>query len=268
MAACSGGVRTAFGEAFLLTADASYIEPLRRQIANLYAMARTGNGRTLLPNKHGGNGWYAFQPIDHAEVQRDIYLWSMDPADLRHMAQDPWMAFLAGANPAYPETALRQAMEVIRRRVAGIRADQSTPDTRAADCPQRFSPLPVGALVNLTLGGNDPGTSGNILNARLRYFDPAARRAGLPDAVAALVERIAADQITLTLVNTDPVNARKVIVRMGAYGEHECTSVTSSKGKVETRGRDVTIELAAGAGERPTIGMKRYANQPTVALPW
>ena len=262
------GPRIAFGEAFLLTADASYIEPLRRQIANLYAAARTENGRTLLPNKHGDNGWYAFQPIDHADVQRDLYLWSMDPADLRHIAQDPWMAFLAGANPSYPETALRQAMEVIRRRVAGIRADQSTPDTRAADDPQRFSPLPVGALVNLMLGGNDPGTSGNIVHARVRYFDPVARRAGLPDAVAALVEKIAADQVTLTLVNTDPVNARKLIVRMGAYGEHECTSVTSPKGKVDARGRDVTVELAPGAGERLTIAMKRYANQPTVALPW
>lgn len=262
------GPRIAFGEAFLLTGDASFVEPLRRQIANLYAAAKTVNGRTLLPNKYGDNGWYGYQPIDHADVQRDIYLWSMDPADLRNIAKDPWIAFLSGANPAYPETALREAMEFIRRRVAGIRADPSTPDTRAADDPQRFSPLPAGVLVNLMLGGNDPGTSGNVLHSRVRYFDPVARRAGLPEGVGALVEKLGSDQVTLTLVNTDPVNARKLIVRMGAYGEHECASVTSSKGTTEARGRDITVELAAGAGGRLTIAMKRYVNPPTAALPW
>jgi hypothetical protein len=42
----------------LLTGDPGWIEPLRRQIANLHAVRRVENGRVLLPNKHGDDGWY------------------------------------------------------------------------------------------------------------------------------------------------------------------------------------------------------------------
>ena len=54
------GARTGFGEAFLLTGDASYTEPLRRQIANLYAARREQNGNVLLPQKYGDSGWYGY----------------------------------------------------------------------------------------------------------------------------------------------------------------------------------------------------------------
>jgi hypothetical protein len=54
------GCRIALGEAFLLTGDPSYIEPLRRQVANLYAVKKEENGRILLPNKHGDKGWSAW----------------------------------------------------------------------------------------------------------------------------------------------------------------------------------------------------------------
>ena len=51
--------------------------------------------------------------------------------------------------------------------------------------------------------------------SRFRYFDPENRRAGLPADVGALVEKMAADSATLTLVNTNPVEARIVIVQGG-----------------------------------------------------
>ena len=38
--------------------------------------------------------------------------------------------------------------------------------------------------------------------------------------MAALVEKLTADQATVTLVNVNPVDARTVIVQAGAYGEH------------------------------------------------
>ena len=74
--------------------------------------------------------------------------------------------------------------------------------------------------------------------------------------------------MTLTLVNTDPVNARKVIVQMGAYGEHQCESVTAGGKTVKVDAPRFTVELAPGAGDTLTIAMKRYVNQPAVALPW
>jgi hypothetical protein len=34
------------------------------------------------------------------------------------------------------------------------------------------------------------------------------------------------------------------------------------------RARDVTVRLAPGAGATLTLEMRRYANTPTVSLPW
>jgi hypothetical protein len=205
------GARIAFGNAFLLTHDPSFIEPLRRQIDNLYAAKKVENGRILLPNKHGDNGWYGYTRDQHFDVQRDIYLWTMQPSDSERIAQDPWIAYLAGKNPEYPVKAIEGEFERMRRRVKGLREDTSTGDTRGSDYPQRFNPVVTSALVNMTLGGNDPGTSGNILHSRVRYFDPERRRAGLPEDVAALVEKIGTDEIVLTLVNTSPVQPRTLV---------------------------------------------------------
>lgn len=262
------GPRLAFGEALMLTGDFGFAEPLRRQIANLYAARKVENGRILLPNKHGDQGWYGYTRDQHFDVQRDIYLWAMQPADLEHLGEDPWIGYLLGKNPSYPEKALRGDFERVRRQVARLRADPSTPDTRASDHPQQYNPVSAATLVNLTVGGNDPGSSGNILHSRVLYFDPVKRRTGLPEDVAALVEKILPEQTVLTLVNTNPVHARKVIVRMGAYGEHQCTSVSAGGRSVTVDAREFTVELAPGAGETLTIAVKRYANQPVLALPW
>ena len=101
-------------------------------------------------------------------------------------------------------------------RMASVRDDKTTPDTRLADDPLPFSPAVVTALVNLTTGGLYPGHLASPLHARVRYFDPATRRAGLPDGVAALVEKLSADATTLTLVNIDPLAPRTVVVQGGA----------------------------------------------------
>jgi hypothetical protein len=262
------GARTGLGEAFLLTGDASFVEPLRRQIANLYAARQEQNGRILLPQKHGDKGWYGFTPNQYFEVQRDIYLWSLDAADLKWMSNDPWLRFLDGKDSAYPMRALQSDFERLRRRVEAMRLDPATPDTRPSDGAQRYSPVETSTLVNLTLGGNDPGKDGNILHARLRYFDPDRRRAGLPEDVAALVEKIRPDSVTVTLVNTSPVHARDVVVQTGAYAEHQAASVEAAGRKVAVDGSHFTVRLAPGAGDTLTIAMKRYANPPTALFPW
>ncbi|MDB5456355.1 MAG: hypothetical protein JWP92_1940, partial [Caulobacter sp.] len=117
----------------------------------------------------------------------------------------------------------------------------------------------------------DPGGSGHgplALHAQVRHFDPAARRAGLPPDVAALVSKITPDSVTLTLVNTSPLQARTVTVQMGAYGEHQATTVTRGGKTMAVNAPDFDVRLAPGAGETLTIGVKRYAHQPTLAFPW
>ena len=262
------GPRIAFGSAFLLTGDDGYLEPLRRQMRNLYAVRRVENGRVLLPNKHGDQGWYGYIPNRHRDLERDLYLWSFRDADLEPIRDDPWLAFLAGRNAGYPGEALRAELGRVRAAVAGLRADASTPDTRASDDPQRFNPVATTALLNLTLGANDPGSIGNILHARVRYFDPVARRAGLAPDVAALVESLREREVVLTLVNTNPVHARRLIVQLGAYAEHHGESVTVGGRRMNLDGPHFEVRLAPGAGERLTITMRRYARRPTLAFPW
>ena len=51
------------------------------------------------------------------------------------------------------------------------------------------------------LGGLPPKHQGEVLHARVRYFDPVRRRPGLPEDVAALVESLTDDSTSLVLVN-------------------------------------------------------------------
>jgi hypothetical protein len=262
------GARTGLGTALLLTGDMGYAEPLRRQLDNLYAAKRVENGRVLLPQKYGEKGWYGYTGNQYLDVQRDLYLWSMDEADLRNLGGDGWMQFLRGRNAGYPMQALAGDFERLRRRVAGMRADASTPDTRPTDGAQRYAPVATETLVNLMLGANDPGSSGNILHTRLRYFDGVRRRAGLPEDVAALVTKVEKDSVTVTLVNTSPVHEREVIVQTGGFAEHAGVAVEMGGKRVPLEGTHFTARMAPGTGETLRIEMKRYANAPTAAAPW
>lgn len=264
------GVRIGLGNAFLLSHDATFLAPLRQQLDNLYAAKKEENGRILLPNKYGDNGWWAFLPNQHFDVQRDLWLFAMDsrqPPD-RLVAGDPWIAYLAGKNAAYPAEALRNGIADLRRRVQGFRNDTSSPDMRASDHAQRFTPVNTTALVNLMNGANDPGGSGNLLHARLRYFDPERRRAGLPQDVAALVDSLEDGAVTVTLVNLSQTQERDVIVQTGAYAEHTATEVTAGDRTYKVGGPSFTVRLANGAGTRLRITMRRYTNQPTLTFPW
>jgi len=120
----------------------------------------------------------------------------------------------------------------------------------------------------LTMGAIHHGNRTLVLHARLRYFDPTTRRPGLPEDVAALVEKLTADSTTVTLVNVNPVESRRVVVQGGAYGEHEFTTVTAGSAKSEVHGTKFTVELAPGCGAKLELGAKRYQHRPVLAFPW
>ena len=81
-------------------------------------------------------------------------------------------------------------------------------------------------MVQLMWGALVPGREGGLLNARLRYFDPDRKRAGVPEDVAALVSELSDTRTVVTLVNLNPSQPRTVIVQGGGYGEHQLISVT------------------------------------------
>ncbi len=256
------GPRIAFGIGVLLTGDRSFMEPLRRQIANLYEAKKTQGGRTLLPRKHGDSGFYGYTAGEYLDVQRDVYLFTADRSGLDGLARDPWIRYLEGDNSGYPLDALHADIEAVRRRLDGIREDSSIDYQRPSDYSQRFNPAVTDSLVQLMLGGNPPGRAGNVLHARLFYYDPVRSRPGLPDKVAALVDRLAPDSVRFRLVNLDPLNTRRVVVQAGAYGEHRFTEVRT--GTVESRvdGNRFEVLLAPGAGGVVEVGMHLFANRP------
>ena len=126
----------------------------------------------------------------------------------------------------------------------------------------------VKALANLTLGAANLYGSGDVLRSQVRYFDPERRRAGLAEDVAALVEKIEADGIVLTVVNTSTVNTRRLIVQTGAHGEHQAVSVASGGTTTPVDAPYLELRLAPGTGERLTVRMRRHVNDPTLAFPW
>jgi hypothetical protein len=302
------GPRIGFANAMLVSGDASFIDALRAQAKNMLDNRIKTAAGLQLPDKYGDQGWSnpTAGPY-HEALFSDIYLATLTGLDrdrldaaaapaARERRADPmwkyeyeagrfeggnevaWIDYLRGNDPGYPERAFGDAFAKIRWMAEGIRTDTSTPDTRLADSPHQIrlsekAPLGVfgavtGALVNLTLGGRHPHWSGGLLYSELRYFDPVRRRPGLPESVAALVTGISADTVTVTLVNLDQGESREVVVQTGAYGEHQCRTVSSAAGTEDVNHRFFRVELAPGAGGSLRIQRAKYVNQPVLAQPW
>jgi hypothetical protein len=257
-----------FGNAFLLSGDDRFLDVWRKQIDAVNAHARIEGGRTLYPHMYGDQGWYDYRPDRYNPGVLELYYWSMKDQDRKRVRDFDWLAFLEGRAPTYPDAALRRDLDTIRRKVQAMRRDQTTPDTRLADDPMRYNPATVESLVRLTLGGLPPKHQGEVLQARVRYFDPARRRPGLPQDVAALVDSLQDGSTSLILVNLNQADPRTVIVQGGAYGEHLCEQVTAEERTIPVHDRAFRVWLAPGCGGRLTITMKRYAGVPTLAQPW
>ena len=274
----TSGAWPGFSNAYLLTGDAKYIDVLRRQIDMLYEHKKTVDGRTMLPQMygdprgygfHGAPEFYQYTANQFLDRLTEIYLWSMDRRDLSRIPRsEGWVAFLEGSDPGYPIRALRQDLEYIRNRVEHMRHDPTTAETRLADWLLGIVPSTTDHLTQLTIGGYFSSGKLWALHSRLRYFDLALRRAGLPESVAALVEGLTGDSVTVTFVNLDTTSARSLIVQAGGYREHEFTSLRLGDRTQEIQSSAVRVELAPGSGARIVLSMRRYAHSPTLIQPW
>ena len=175
---------------------------------------------------------------------------------------------MEGKLPAYPEKVLSDDLAAVRQRMEMIRTDDTTADSRLADYLLDFNPARTNGLTNLMLGGYFARGRVWVLHSRFRYFDPVARRAGLPADVGALVEKLGPSEATVTLANVNPLEAREVVVQAGGYGEHRFDSVSVNGRATRVDGPVLTVRLEPGAGARLEFAMTRYANKPTFAFPW
>jgi hypothetical protein len=256
-----------FMNAYMLTGDDRYLDVWRKQADAVNANSRMEGGRRMYPRMHGDQGWYGWTSEPYAEHALKLYCLSQQEDDLKRVPANAWLDFLRGGNADYPEAALRRDLSQVRAKVLAMRDDPTTADTRLSDDPLQFNPASIDSLLALAMGATPPGKSGNVLAARLRYFDPQRRRAGLPADVAALLTRMTGDETAVTLVNINQLESRRVVVQAGAYGEHEIVSITAGSKEIAAGNRAVRIELGPGAGGQIVIRLRRYANPPTLEFP-
>jgi hypothetical protein len=257
-----------FGNALLLTGDQRFVDVWRQMIDKINTNVKIVDGQEMYPHMYGDEGWYDYTPQQYSQGALEVYYWSMQRDDLKRLdSEGGWIGFLEGNNPDYPAAALQSDFARLRQQMEKVRNDPTTPDTRLSDNPNPFKMVAVNHLCQLMLGGLEP-RHGCPLHARVRYFDPQRQRSGMPDGVGALVEKLGADSMTLTLVNTDQVEERDVVVQGGTYGEHQFARVVVNDETVEVDRSSFAVHLAPGAGATLEIEMQRYTNPPTFAFPW
>jgi len=261
------GAVPGFGNALLLTGDQRYVDTWRTVIDKVNENKKQVDGKEMYPSMYGDDGWYNYTPSPWSSGALEVYYWSMKDADRSRVAKNDWIQFLQGESADYPTRSLRGDFETLRKRMNLVHDDSMSLDTRLSDNTNALNPAIVSNLVQQMLGGI-PIMHGNSLHCRIRYFDPERRRSGLPERVGSLVEKLGPDSVTVQLVNLDPVSECRLIIQGGAYAEHQFLSV-SAGGETKDLDRSwFSIRLAAGAGAKLKIGMKRYANQPTMTYPW
>jgi hypothetical protein len=259
---------TGFMNAYLLTGDDKYLDGWRKQIDKVNSNKKMINGEAQYPSMFGDKGWYEFTPNAYQHGALEIFWLSQKAEDRKRIVKNAWLDYLEGKNPTFAEQALRADLNRIRTRVDAFRKDTTTPDTRLADDPLQFNPASVDAMIELAMGGLPPKNRGKLLFAQLRYFDPAKRRAGLPEGVAALIDKITPEGVEVTLVNTNVLDLRTVIVKAGGYAEHRFTEATIDGTATKLDGAQLSVRLEPGCGTRVALKMRRFVNQPTLAHPW
>lgn len=266
----------------------------------------------VIPYRYGDAGWFDYQP---ASPIYPVALWnlSMQEEDwerLEHIRrlsrydwnpvfsfrtkedaghEPPWVRFLAGENPNYPEQILAATCTQVYRRLQQIQEDQKAATHGNVHHWQELNPVSTEALIQLTLGAPQLIYNGGLLFSRLRYFDPERRRPGLPQDVAALVEKLEKERTTLRLVNLSPFQPRNVIVQAGGFGEHRFTAARYAVRTSDYPGRigdyaapelrtevrvvpiqatHLQVHLPPGTEISLDLGTERFVNRPSYASPW
>jgi hypothetical protein len=275
--------------ALLLTGDYNWLDLPRSQVDVAEKFSKLENGRRVVAHRHSEKGWYDYRPI---EAQYPVYVWYLSQSDadwkrIERLAPEfiggqfryrkakgddkneaPWVAFLQGKNPQWPSQILRATWGETLRRLDVIRKDTTAPEDMNVHHWQQRNPIVLEGLVQQMLGAPNHIYHGGLLHARLRYFDPMAKRPGVPPDVAALVDRVTDREVGVQLVNLHPSEAREVTVQAGMFGEHRFTTVTHDGKAAPINGKTLTVKLLPGSTARLTLGMERWRNPPAYAFPW
>ena len=208
--------------------------------------AEAGQEMLLVPYRRDLDGWFDYQPLPPAFP---AWLWWLtrapgDRAVLDDLAErsgydwrtvrlfrekeegghePPWLSYLAGRNPDYPEQALAMALGQARARLDLMERHPTPPPGDDIHWWQGLNPVVTEILTQLVHGAPQMLYNGGLPLAQLRWDDPVRGRPGLPEGVAALVERLDGEQADVRVVNLSADTPRTVAVTGGGYGEHPIT---------------------------------------------
>jgi hypothetical protein len=198
----------------------------------------------LVPHRYGEDGWFDFGPIP-MELPTWLWWYSREPGDLarlrrlvavqpesptavkpfRDKAEGghdlPWLSYLAGENPDYPERALSMALGQVARRVALMETEHPDPAAVHIHFWQRVQPVVTEVLSQLISGAPQVLYNGGLPLVAVSYEDVDLARPGLPQDVAALVSSIDGDELAIELVNLSNRETRRVRLRPGRFGERD-----------------------------------------------
>ena len=287
--------------ALLLTGDFGYLELLRSQIRLLLDNAvRRDDGQLVAPTRYGPDGWEAYKPMRMKDLAH-LYHASMDPRDYELITrvregdvERDWnhvmfeaekndgnteygrFQYYDGKNPDWPQKILDVEYEGALALFDAARLDTRDVETIIADNQQPPQFVLTKGLTQVMLGAPQAVYTGGLLRATVRYFDPDRARPGIPEDVAALVDKLGSDVVGIQLVNLSRTETRNVIVQAGAFGEHQFTTVqfqetngeSSSERTVPVDAKFFAVELPPSRTIRLEIGMRRFANSPSYAFPW
>lgn len=267
----------------------------------------------VVPYRYQDSGWFDYQipslmyPVavwnmtfDPPDLQRILALRQFSLEDWRQVKafrnkedaghEQPWLCYLLGEKPDYPEAILRESYGKVARRMALIRQDQQDLAQVSIHHWQELNPVTTEALLQLTLGAPQIIYNGSLLYCQVRYYDVQRQRPGLPLDVAALVEKIEADFIQVHLVNLSVVEGRELVIRAGAFGEHRfirahyeerisdypgvqgpqgyaAPALRVQRQVVEVNDNLLQVRLPPGTEIRLRLEIRRFVNVPTYHIP-
>ncbi len=254
----------------------------------------------LVPYRHNEEGWFDWQPMgpmypfalwnltggaaDRERIRRLQEAESCDwsPVFSYRLKEDaghekPWLMFLEGQNPNYPEQILEASRLQVRQRLEQIRTDRADLSQVHIHHWQQHNPVTTEALVQLTLGAPQHLYNGGLLHVPIRHFDGTSGNPGLPPDVAVLVCARTETAITLEIVNTSHDRSRSLRIQAGAFGEHQFTAIDShvcpdyaipvgpAPAARAVANTQVQVELPPHRACKLTLGLQRFAHAPGYA---
>lgn len=279
--------------AYLISGDSSYLKLPYSVIDAVTREGKIENDRLVVPYRYDQRGWYDFRPM---QAFYPTHLWYMsrhpkdwervktlvDPAEWSSLKYTKgkgeerntatWLGYMDGAATDYPVQILRATYKEMQDRLKMIREDTSTPDQQDVHHWLNRNPVILEGLVQTMLGAPNHIYHGGLLNTSLRYFDAEKQRPGLPEDMAALVQKINPGGVTVTLVNLHPTETKRVIVQGGMFGEHRINRVKQvivypyQFDSIDHKFFET--EISPGSVVQLEIEMDRFQNAPSYAFPW